>query len=118
MEQIFISKEAKFYLRHNKRDKATTIFMMVRLCGKQFKLSTSVKVIPTQWNQREQIAYISHRLCELDNHNNEIVNSRLNVIKERYSDFIKHICENPQKALNCNELLRRYIYVDNMTKKQ
>ncbi|WP_306541009.1 hypothetical protein [Dysgonomonas sp.] len=117
MEQIFISKEAKFYLRHNKRDKATTIFMMVRLCGKQFKLSTSVKVIPTQWNQREQIAYISHRLCELDNHNNEIVNSRLNVIKERYSDFIKHICENPQKALNCNELLRRYIYVDNMTKK-
>ena len=47
---------------------------MLRINGKQMRLATSVKVIPDQWNHDEQVAYISHRLNELDNVNNEIVN--------------------------------------------
>ena len=117
MEQIFVSKEAIFYLRQVRQDKATTIYMMVRIHGKQFRLSTSVKVIPSQWNQKKQMAYVSPMLCELDNYNNQIVNSRLNVVKKRYNDFIEYICNNPQNALNCNTIIKKYIYTDNMAKK-
>ena len=100
MEQIFVSKEAIFYLRQVRQDKATTIYMMVRIHGKQFRLSTSVKVIPSQWNQKKQMAYVSPMLCELDNYNNQIVNSRLNVVKKRYNDFIEYIC----KSTKCTKL--------------
>ena len=114
MEQHFITFKPLFYLRNPKAKKPTNIYLMLRINGKQIRLATSVKVIPDQWNHDEQVAYISHRLNELDNVNNEIVNEKLNAIKLRYNEFIDYICVNPEKIVNCHQLLKEYIY--NMTK--
>ena len=106
MEQHFITFKPLFYLRNPKAKKPTNIYLMLRINGKQMRLATSVKVIPDQWNHDEQVAYISHRLNELDNVNNEIVNEKLNAIKLRYNEFIDYICVNPEKIVNCHQLLK------------
>lgn len=72
--------QARFNLRQPKANKPTNIYLVVRINGKQLKLAT-VKVYPEHWNKEKQEAYVSFRLPELDNRNNEIANNKINELK-------------------------------------
>ena len=97
-EQVFITETVRchFNLRSPKSDKPTPIFMVVRMGGKQYKIPTGVKVLPDHWNRKMGVAYVGNRLSILDNSNNLIVNERLDVLIERFSDFLQYLCTTPE----------------------
>lgn len=122
-EQVFINEmQATFNLRQPKASKPTNIYLVCRIQGKQVKLSTNAKVYPEHWNKDKQEAYISCRLSELDNQNNEIVNDKINKLKASFSSYKKYLCDNPNKIGDSLNILKDHIYKDTnnrrMEKKQ
>lgn len=113
---FFNEVEASFNLRQVKVNKPTNIYLVCRIQGKQVKLSTGVKVYPEHWNKKKQEAYVSFRLSELDNHNNTIANNKINELKSCFSKYKEYICCNPDKIKDSLDILRKYIYKDNMKK--
>ena len=79
-EQIFLDFKLNFNLCSSKLDRPTLVYAVVYFRGKQYKISTGVKVYPNQWNKRKQIAMVSTGFTKLDNRNNSIVNSKLQEI--------------------------------------
>ncbi|MDE5719278.1 MAG: hypothetical protein K2I34_00705 [Paramuribaculum sp.] len=84
--------KGKFYLTQPKKKTPSTIVFIVRLDGKQVKFHTGVKVYPNQWNPLLQYAYISPILSNIDNQNNKTVNTTIDEIKFRFSEYKKYIC--------------------------
>lgn len=118
-KQFFIGEvQTTFVLRQPKSSKPTNVYLACRVQGQQIKLATGVKVYPEHWNRQKQEAYVSFRLSELDNRNNEIVNSRINELRICFSSYIKYLCDNPDKIVDCLDLLRGYIYKDNISMKK
>mgnify|MGYP002357893542 CR=1 FL=1 len=87
--QIFINEmQARFNLRKPRSEKPTNLYLVCRINNKQVKLSTGVKIYPDHWNEKRQEAYISVRLSELDNINNNIVNKKITKLKEYFIEFV------------------------------
>ena len=86
------------------------IYLVVHIGGKQYTLSTHLRVYPNQWNQEKQLAVISNVQSKLDNHNNEIVNEQINKLRHYYSEFFEYICNN--YVTDVFETLKRFIYRD------
>lgn len=101
-----------FNLRKPKSKRPTNIYMIIRLNGKQYKLTTGVKVYPNQWNKHKELAYISDILTLTDNENNMVVNRKIVQYKEAFNDFKAYICGHPDEM--DIELLKKYIYKDNV----
>lgn len=59
---------------------------------------------------KKQEAYISVSLNELDNTNNSIVNTKIAILKDCFSDFKTYLCEHPNEIINSEILLKQYIY--------
>lgn len=117
--QFFFNEvQARFHLRKPKADKPTNIYLVCRINGKQVKLSTGVKVYPEHWNEEKQEAYISCRLTELDNLNNTVANEKLAELKNSFLEYKYYLCQHPHEIEQGIELLRKFIYKDNMAKKQ
>lgn len=117
--QYFLDElRATFCLRKPKGNKPTGIYMMCRIDGKQVKLSTGVKIYPDHWNKKKQEAYISFRLSDLDNRNNEIANDRLTQIKVDFTQYKKYLCHNPHLLDESVTILKGIIYKDKMGKKR
>lgn len=122
-KQVFVKEiQATFNLREPKGKKPTNIYFVIRMDGKQVKFATGVKVYPDHWNKEKQEAYISFRLSELDNRNNEIANNKINELKVRFSEYKNYLCDNPDKIREGVTLLKERIYKDTniryMEKKQ
>lgn len=120
--QIFFNEvQGYFNLREPKANKPTNIYLVVRVAGRQVKLSTGVRVYPEQWNKEKQEAYVSVRLSELDNRNNEIANKKINDMKVCFLEYKKYLCENPNLIDDSISILREKLYKGNnkrMAKKQ
>ena len=110
-EQKFYKEiEAHFNLRTNKTKKPEMVYLVVRIDGRQYKLSCGVKVYPQQW--RKGVAEESNFLCSRDNKNNKIVNEKLTVLKKRYSEFISYLCNCDNDITDMGDLLKQFIYKD------
>lgn len=100
-KQCFINEsQISFNLRNSKSSKPTQIYMVLRMDGKQYKIPSGVKVYADHWNKKKQQAYISCRICELDNYNNEIANKKIKEMKERFVTFKRYICDNTNDINN------------------
>lgn len=99
-----------FNLRKPNGKKPTNIYMVVRMNGKQYKLTTGLKVYPSQWNKRKELAYTSEILSTTDNENNIIVNKKISDLRKSFLDFIDYLCNHPNE-MNI-ELLKKYVYKD------
>lgn len=119
MTQEFLA-ERKFHfnLRKPKGTKATPIYFVIFVGGKQYKLSTNVKVYPHHWNNAQQIAVVSNTNSRLDNRNNKLVNERLEQIRNYYMEYIEYLCTLEELPINLIELLKTYIYKDMAKSKQ
>ena len=110
-EQKFYKEiEAHFNLRTNKTKKPEMVYLVVRIDGRQYKLSCGVKVYPQQW--RKGVAEESNFLCKRDNKNNKIVNEKLTVLKKCYSEFISYLCNCDNEITDMGDLLKQFIYKD------
>ena len=117
--QIFFNEvQAQFNLREPKSNKPTNIYLVCRIDRKQIRLSTGVKVYPEHWNVKKQEAYISCRLSELDNLNNTIVNTKIIEIKNRFLQYKRYLCDNPNEIGNSVKILKKFIYKDTMEKEK
>jgi len=111
MEQIFIKElKGNFNLRRPKSTKPTPIYYVVYVDGIQHYFATGVKVYPSQWDKKKQIAVVSNTQSKLDNYNNNIVNSKLNLFTQHLSDYKSHLCNNPQDLCRAGELLNLFFY--------
>jgi hypothetical protein len=78
-KQLFISEiSCNFNLRRPKViNKPTNVYCVVYVGGKQHYFATGLKVLPSQWNKKKQIAEVSNTLTTLDNRNNNILNEKI-----------------------------------------
>lgn len=110
MEQIFIKElKGNFNLRRPRSTKPTPIYYVVYMDGIQHYFATGVKVYPSQWDKKKQIAVVSNTQSKLDNQNNGIVNSKLNLFTQHLSDYKSYLCNNPQDLCRAGELLNKYL---------
>lgn len=103
-KQVFMDFELRFNLRQKKLEKPTLIYAVFMWEGKQYKVSTSVKVYPSQWNTKTHTAIISNRQSKLDNNNNEITNIRIIQIIKNVKDRIPYLSEKIDKIDFANEM--------------
>jgi len=81
-----------FNLKTPKSKRPTTVIFVVRILGKQYRISTKCKVKPSQWNSKRYLADLPNNT--LDRYNNEIVNRKIFEFTQRYYNFISYICNN------------------------
>lgn len=114
-KQLFISEiSCKFNLRRPKVvNKPTNVYCVVYVGGKQHYFATGLKVLPSQWNKKKQIAEVSNTLTTLDNRNNNILNEKINQLRGYYKEYIEYLCSNP----NDTDKLCNFIYKDMNVKK-
>lgn len=118
-EQFFIKEiKATFNLRKPKSNAPTNIYLVVRIQNKQTKLATGVKVYPSHWDNQKHEAIISRRYTELDNMNNEIVNSRIEELKTRFNDFKHYLCSHPELTSEIHTIIKEHIYKGEMEQKK
>ncbi len=103
-EQIFIEFKINFNLRQTKNNVPTLIYAVFYYDKKQYKCSTEVKVYPSQWNKKKQIATVSNGLTKLDNRNNKIVNKKILEVITRFEEKKEYICENIDSVNIIHEL--------------
>lgn len=92
-EQVFIDLKPHFNLRQTKEEKPTIIYCVFTFGGRQWKITTGLKVYPSQWMTDKQQALESNQLKRIDNRNNAITNKRIRKITERFSDWVSKSVE-------------------------
>ena len=118
MKQQFIKEiRGHFNLRKPKGSKPTDVFFVVCLYGKQYKLSSGMKVYPDQWDSKMQQAIESNQLSKLDNRNNKLLNEKINSIRCSFMDYLKYLCTVEIETIDIEELLKLFIYKDMKKKK-
>lgn len=90
----------RFFLKSPKSTRPSAINFLIRFNSKLVKLTTHLKIYPEQWNQILQKAYISPIVNPIDNHNNSIVNEKIDEIKDRFNKFKLYLCniEKPEDS--------------------
>lgn len=78
MEQIFFDFKLNFNLFDPNTKKTTSIYAVVYFKRKQYKINTGVKVYPSQWNKKRQLAIINSSIC------NRLLLNILQVISQKY----------------------------------
>ena len=116
-KQIFFDFKLNFNLCKSKTERPTLIYAVVYFRRKQYKINTGVKVYPSQWNKKKQLAIISARHTKLDNYNITIVNDKLKQILLSFEQSKVYLCEHIELITNLYELLKQYINPNMASKK-
>ena len=114
--QVFMDFGLRFNLRQRKQEKPTLLYAVFVWKGKQYKVSTSVRVYPSQWDNRTQLATISNKQSRLDNRNNQITNHTISIIVDSFKKNIKRLCENIDELDIVNEI--RHIINPNLKNRE
>lgn len=67
------------------------IFVGTNIGGKFYRASAQVKVYPSHWDSKQQLAVVSNVQSKQDNRNNKIVNDQLSKVRRYFSEFIEYI---------------------------
>ena len=91
-KQTFLPTSLRFNLRQRSdKDKPTIIYAVVYYEGEKHVINTNVKVRPSQWDIKKQIAVVSNQLPQLDNMNNKIANDRLAFVKNKFNETLNEV---------------------------
>lgn len=113
-KQTFLPTSLRYNLRQRTdKDKPTIIYAVVYYEGQKHVINTNVKVKPSQWNIKKQIAVVSNELTELDNRNNKIANDRLAFVKNKYNETLNEVSNDLDRL---NEFF--YIFGEKLNVKQ
>lgn len=92
----------KFALRSKEARNATTIYLIVSFMGRQWKISTALKVIPTQFQNGR--CTISKHYSNEDNKRNLEINSKLNEIELGIYNYYLYICNEDNVKIAIDKL--------------
>lgn len=97
-KQMFLPTSLRFNLRQRaNKDKPTILYAVVYFDGEKHVINTGVKVKPSQWNIKKQLAVVSNELTELDNRNNTIANKRLEFVQNKFKETLNEIPNDPDR---------------------
>ena len=118
-QQIYVSD---YQLSLNLRSRAnphapTIIYAVVSGNGTKHRLNSGVKVYPSQWNKRKQMAVESNELTPLDNRNNAIANARLKEVRDRYALAVDRVQQKPDEVREIVAIFAELLGVKTMGKK-
>lgn len=106
MKQFFPREiNLHFNLRQPKSNRPTIIFLVVYINGKQYKLSTGVKVYPSQWDRKHEMAVVSWKLSKIDNKNNQIVNEKIKSIIFGFEKLFLDLCNDDDIVSKLNQII-------------
>ncbi|MCQ2236761.1 MAG: tyrosine-type recombinase/integrase [Bacteroidales bacterium] len=110
MKQVFVDDvSAQFYLR-DKRKEYTTIDMLIRVDRKLYKYCTGLRVAVADWHVKHQVAVSGHKHSALNKRNNEIINVRLDDIRNRINKAKVYYCAHCQdRTLTLTQVIRKYM---------
>lgn len=91
---MFLDFGLRFNLRQKKTERPTIIYAVFMWKGVQHKVNTLLKVYPSHWDSKSQLATISNRLTELDNWNNRIVNKKISSLNAIFLEKKNYLCKN------------------------
>lgn len=103
MKQVF--NKLHFNLRQRNTEKPTIIYCVIRIDKKVYKVATGVKVKPLQWDSSRQVAVISNIHSPIDNRNNQIANSKISQLTDRYLEYLNYLCTSEIEDINIDTLL-------------
>ena len=92
-EQEFLNFNLNFNLRDKKSSKPSLIYSVVSWKGRQYKISTGMKVHPDQWDKCKQICKIDSSLNMLSNKNNRIANNKIKETLLAFSELKYFLCQ-------------------------
>lgn len=118
--QIFIRTiRLSYYLGPKSRSGLAVIYACFSHKGKQYRVSTGLKVNSLQWNSRCHYATIGVGMSPLDIYNNTIVNNRLREIDIVFIEKIEYFCNHFRDLESMPEELLKAIRPDyKMTRKK
>lgn len=99
-KQLFLNSKPHYNLRNPKSDKPSSIYLIINIDGKQYKVPTGVKILPFHWVKKEYKAMISSGLSELENVNNMVVNKKIIEYNLLYSSLIDYLCNHIEEINN------------------
>ena len=105
-EQLFLKVKPHFNLRQTKKDVPTTIYCVYTFGRRQWKVPTGVKVYPSQWDVKKQLAVESNQLKKSHNRNNAIVNKRLEEIRKVFAACIGRAEEGGEPIAFVNDVAK------------
>lgn len=114
-QQLFVNEiSCNFNLRKPKIvNKPTNVYCVIYVGGKQHYFATGLKVLPSQWDKKKQIAITSNIQSTLDNRNNQILNDKISQLRGYYKEYIEYLCNNPDNISKLND----FIYKSMLNKK-
>lgn len=101
-----------YSLRSKQAKRPTTIYAIITNEGKQWKIATDCKILPTQWDGQKAI--ISKYNNEETNQANLLINVKLN---DLYLEFQKNLCIFPMSE-NAFDDIVKYLKTNKMSKKK
>lgn len=106
-EQFFVNELRHHYnLRNPKGCKPTMVFLVVRVNGRQVKVSTGMKTYPKYWQVNHAIE--DYSLPIIENNNNKLLNEKIKVFDSRFEEY-KRLVNDGLLTLD-EDSLRCYLY--------
>lgn len=114
-EQFFIDSLSYHYnLRQPKSSKPTMVFLVLYIYGRQYKISTGLKVYSKYWSKSRAIE--SPKLSLVDNTNNKVLNEKLDLYNRRFIEY-KYLVSTGQINFGYKEI-KQYITTGEILKEE
>lgn len=101
-----------FNLREPRAQKATPLYLVVKVDGKQIKMPTGVKVLPCWWSKKKQQLNVSPQLNEVEREKLLQYNAVIFDLKAQCQQVFNYLCS--EKHDNIEAFVKSSIKIDNM----
>mgnify|MGYP006873034984 CR=1 FL=1 len=105
LQQTFFKGNLHFNIRQTKKDVPTPLYAVFTINGRQSKVPTGVKVMPSQWVNEKQVAIESNVLPRMQNRNNRAANKQLSAILGRYKKVREQLDDSPEAWGNILDII-------------
>lgn len=102
-----------FNLRRPKAQKATPLYLVVKLGEKQMKMPTGIKVFPFMWDKKKQECVISTKWSDAERAKLMNVNTIIFNIKAQCQEVFNYLCSE-QEISDIERIIRNSIKLDDM----
>ena len=105
LQQTFFKGDLHFNIRQTKKDVPTPLYAVFTINGRQSKVPTGVKVMPSHWVNEKQVAIESNVLPRMQNRNNRAANKQLSAIMGRYKKVREQLDDSPEAWGNILDII-------------
>ena len=92
-----------FNLRKPQSKRATNLYAVVKLSGKQIKIPTTAKICAYLWNSKKQLPILSENMSDADRSNAVNVSSIIFSFQRAFADFYLYLCSR-KEVVTANEV--------------